>query len=321
MQDGSNSLLNTIGVFETAARLKSFKLAADELCLTPSAVSHRIKNFEQRLDILLFSRAKNAIKLTPDGERLYRAVSAPVSQIHSAICAVQSTAVKGVTVRTNITLAARWLIPRLAEFRSIHPEINLKIISFNDVHGGSYDETDITIIYERADNLITNGIQILSDFSAPVIAPHLIKKGEGLKELLQGKWPAISCTEANWEWRLWAAENDIDFETLPSRDYFSIDETAIEGAIAGLGMVMMPPFIIERELDRGDLVYIPGVKPVHIGGYWLISDQSPKKLVREVRKWLLKHETLHFPQSGKKNQFRKKKPKKRINLTKDYSPS
>jgi DNA-binding transcriptional LysR family regulator len=74
MADSPNSLFNAIGVFETAARLKSFKLAANELNLTPSAVSHRIKSFEQRLDISLFTRENNNIDLTADGRRLYLAV-------------------------------------------------------------------------------------------------------------------------------------------------------------------------------------------------------------------------------------------------------
>jgi DNA-binding transcriptional LysR family regulator len=203
---------------------------------------------------------------------------------------VQYNTSKVVTIRTNITLAARWLIPRLAEFRSIHPEINLKIISYNDVHGGSSVQADITITYERVDTPITDGVQILSDFSAPVISPQLIEEGEGIAEISSGKWPAISYTDSNCEWRLWASENEIDFKMLRTGDYFCIDETAIEGAIAGLGMVLMPPFIIERELSRGDLVYIPGTKPVHIGGYWLISDTAMLKHARIVRRWLLEYE-------------------------------
>ncbi len=285
---GASALLNGMGIFEAVARVKSFKFAAEELRLTASAISHSIRNLEERIQVRLFNRERNVISMTPEGETLYRAISMPISQIYSAIHEIEQNSTNSVTIRCNTTLAGHWLIPLLGIYRATDPDVDFHVLTFDDVHGGSRDTADITINYEKVNETTKNaGVLLLTDHSAPVIAPSLVEDGDNLADINDGKWSAISCTDDNWDWEMWSNKNSVDFGALIWRDYFSIDDTAIEAAVGGMGMILQPRFMIEKELVRGDLVFVPDAKPVHIGEYRMITTESPKKIVRTISNWLL----------------------------------
>ncbi|ENW81199.1 hypothetical protein F909_02490 [Acinetobacter sp. ANC 3929] len=118
--------LQALKAFESAARLGSFKLAAEELSLTPTAISHHVSNLESRLNVDLFYRQVRKISLTETGEKLATAISKGFRTIEDALEEV-STAGKVIKITTTSSLAAMILIPAMQTFSQLYPEISLEI--------------------------------------------------------------------------------------------------------------------------------------------------------------------------------------------------
>lgn len=121
--------LNSLVLFEAAARLMNFSRAAEELSLTPSAVSHGIKQLEASLGVPLFLREPRALALTPEGERLYRCVGVSLAAIAETIetIADRSAGRSDLVIAVSTSMAAHWLLPRLSSFRRAFPSVRLRI--------------------------------------------------------------------------------------------------------------------------------------------------------------------------------------------------
>ena len=121
--------LDTLRVFEAAARLKSFKDAGDELAVTASAVSHRISSLEQELDTVLFVRHTRRIEVTPEGERLAAGVRRALAEIRRAVASVDRRDGARLRISAIPSHVTRWLAPRLFRFQHAHPEIEIQILA------------------------------------------------------------------------------------------------------------------------------------------------------------------------------------------------
>jgi len=135
--------LNSLNTFYYAAKNQSFLKAAESLFVTPSAVSHQIRNLEGILGYKLFERLDKAIRLTPQGERLYADILMPMKQLHEASRkALRMRSANTLALSVAPAFATGWLIPRLADFYSCFPEINLTVVAtteFADFHTGTFD--------------------------------------------------------------------------------------------------------------------------------------------------------------------------------------
>src|ERR1700757_5041143 len=112
--------LTSLRAFETAARLRSFKKAAEELAVTATAISHRIRVLEEYLERPLFLRKVRAVELTPDGQTLFAAVSSSFQTIAVAIEQVRKPRRVSVTLSATPAFATKWLVPKLASFQAAH---------------------------------------------------------------------------------------------------------------------------------------------------------------------------------------------------------
>lgn len=124
--------LSKLHTFEVAARHGSFSLAAQELSMTPSAISHRINKLEQEMDVKLFERAHRKILLTTEGKRIYAALSRTLNDLNQEILDVKNEEISGtLTIYSRPTFAQSWLVPRIAEFKQRYPAITLKLLTGN----------------------------------------------------------------------------------------------------------------------------------------------------------------------------------------------
>ena len=122
--------LSLFHTFEAVARRKSFTLAADELCLTQSAVSRQIRALEDQLGLPLFRRLHRAIALTAEGQRLFEAVTRGLREIETCIADLRAaTANPQITVSASVAFSYFWLMPRLERFSARHPEIDLRVLA------------------------------------------------------------------------------------------------------------------------------------------------------------------------------------------------
>ena len=277
--------LNAARVFTVAARHGTISGAAAELGVTPSAVSHQIKNLEIVIGVSLFLRGNNSIRLTDAGRRFHEDASAAIAMIDRSAAALRRGEDE-IVVRVSVSLAVRWLIPALERFKRLHPDVRVRVETTHLSDESLGQSTDVAITYRRIGDDPAQGALLLRDLSRPVLSPVLFAASSYRGPQDIGNIPAIKCTADNWDWRLWAKEMNIAAHKIMIVDEFDTDDAALHAAVAGLGMVLAPALMTAVEIDSGALIELPGFQPVEVGRYILISGQRQVRAVRRFCDWL-----------------------------------
>lgn len=314
MQTMRGLSLNAVRVFEVAARNGSLKLAGAELSVTPSAVSHQIKSLEEALGVVLFERRNNAIVISEAGQQFLEDVAPALANIQRAAQALRRSASE-VVVRASVSLAVRWLIPRLEDFKKRYPLIRIRLETTRDPKVLLTPDVDLAIAYHRVPDRTKAGaswnatqehlgLRLMRDVSRPVLAPALLAKSHYEKLADISSIPVLSATEDDWDWRAWSASPEVRdslgrhsaeqpaFESIRVIDRFDTDDAAIHGAVAGIGMILMPPVMTQREIDAGSLVELPGAPAVLLGAFHLTVTPRPRPVVEKFRRWLLEDDLM-----------------------------
>ncbi|OCC01985.1 hypothetical protein BA190_26090 [Labrys sp. WJW] len=278
--------LNAVRVFEAAARLGSLKAAGEELGVTASAVSHQVRHLEEGLGVRLFARSNNAIELTAEGARFAAATAPALDIIASAASALQRDA-NEVLVRASVSLALRWLIPRLGRFRQAHPSIRVRLETPVSAMA-DHDDIDLVIGYSRAENPVQGGAVLFDDVCVVVAAPDVAARyrDAGAAELA-ASGALISATQDDWDWRRWAEVNGVEWREVRMANRFEIDDAAWEAASAGLGMTLASPRLIERELRNGLLAVVGLQEGLLLGNYWVRARPPIRRGAELFLAWLL----------------------------------
>lgn len=276
--------LNTLVAFESAARLGSLKLAAAELNLTPGAVSRQVKALEDSLGVILFVRSHNAIELTASGRIFLARVNNALSEVHKGVGEVSGQPAK-LTIRAPLTLTQRWLIPRLDDFRSSHPGIDLR---FRTVNAATSEGFDVEISYMRgAPRLDDAKVAVfLVDYTIPICLPELLKaeKGRIRPERLLS-FPILQDTADGWSWRRWCESAGIPFQPRAGSLMFDTDEAAIDACLSGLGIAQASLAFIADLLQSGAVKpACPSAETV-LGAYFAIT-HVPSRRADAFVAWL-----------------------------------
>lgn len=277
--------------FEAAARLESFTLAAAELSLTPSAISHQVRELEAHFGRPLFLRRNRRVEPTPEGRRLLDSL-ARVFDVIEAACREVTLAPQAQVLALHCppSLASQWLGPRLSQFMQAHPEINIRLTSGAEpIDLTRVREVDVAISYgqppQRAGVVCTPlGLERV----VPLCSPRLLREGVSPEDLL-GQVVLIDSLLSDIGWPRWFALNGLK---LPARPRPSFDRAAlaISAAVDGVGVALESSRLAERELQRGDLVELgqgrfrPMEQHIHYLAYRSGERQLPK--VRALREWL-----------------------------------
>jgi len=277
--------LTELRAFEAAARLLSFKRAAAELGVTPTAVSHQIRLLELHCGTPLFRRRPRPLALTRSGQALFPPVHEAFRSIAGALLAARGS---GGHVRLRVTctnaFAARWLLPRLPDWRAAHADAGLEIIGTDTVLDLMAGDADVAIRYARRPPPTFTAVELARDTFHVVASPALVASAQSplpLAELARFPLLEIGWPEGDAEaptWRLWQDEarrhhGDVpDMASLPSIS-FREESHAIEAAIAGQGLAICSDFLIRRELTNGSLV---PVSEVTLPGYGFYVIYPPK---------------------------------------------
>ncbi len=285
MQKFAQISLNAIRIFATVARNNSISLAADELGVTPSAVSHQIKNLETSLGVTLFSRGNNSIILTDAGRSFLEDANPGLNILNQAAEKLLRDT-NEIVVRVSVTLAVRWLIPALEKFKKQYPEAKIRVETspLSDI---TLDRSaDVAITYRRYAQYDCEGEKLLADICRPVLSPNLLcSTGYKVPDDI-GRVPALQCTPDNWDWELWANQTSVPENRINITDQFDIDDAALHAAVAGLGMVLSPALMSRTEINTGALVVLPGFKAVELGRYYLLTGLRRDGIVKQFRNWL-----------------------------------
>ncbi|MFV0299145.1 MAG: transcriptional regulator GcvA [Hyphomicrobiaceae bacterium] len=252
--------LNALRAFEATARHLSFTVAADELFVTPAALSHQIKGLEDFLGQRLFVRRPRAIALTPAGEALYPGLHAAFLQIrHSVELLDRAKADNVLVISAPPGFTAKWLVPRLYRFLMAHPEIDARISSTLSMANFTTDNVDIAI---RNTLNISRGYsaqRLLSITLLPVMSPRLVEKhGIGvpadLAKVMLIHDEMLGNLSGLPGWTDWLAAAKVKGVNLARGLRFSSSDHAMNAAIEGAGVLLGYKALVHDDLRCGRLV-------------------------------------------------------------------
>ncbi len=280
--------LTALRAFEAAARHLSFKHAAAELSLTPTAISHQIRQLEDHLGVRLFVRGTRRVDLTPAGQTLFPPLRDGFDAMARAVQTVRpTTGPRTLVLSTTMAFASQWLLPRLARFASAHADIALHLHTSDepvDLHGGA---AQLAIRYGRGSYPGLKGVPLLPSRFAPVCAPALhVRDIEDLTRvpLIGFEWYRRDATTPDWP--LWFER--AGRAPLPRQLHFSDEVHAIQAAIAGQGVALINLALAADALRSGMLrqPFGPEVAGHAFHLVWPEAlDADPD--VARVRAWLL----------------------------------
>ena len=293
--------LTALRAFEAAARLLSFQNAAKELGLTATAISHQVRLLEEFCGKPLFLRRPRPLSLTQVGARLLPTISQGLDLFADGLATVTSPASKRLRITATNAFASRWIMPRMSEWRTIHPDIGLDIIGTDDVLDLAKDQIDIAIRYAREEPKGFTCSKVGHDNYILVASPTLVGPGPidlsaqelAAFPLIDGQWPEDSPNPPMWfEWERVAREMGTTVPDLAKHTALRVREDlhGIEAAIAGYGVAICSNVLVARELTDGRLIK---VSTLALEGYSFflvqLSKHSHQKSIRAFEAWIAGH--------------------------------
>ncbi len=240
--------------FESAARHQSFTKAADELNLTQSAICRQIGGLESFLNVELFRRSRRGVVLTEAGVAYSRKVAAQLDAVERDTLALMGNqGTTSIELAVVPTFGTQWLLPRLRAFQQLHPEVTVHLTNrtrpflFADTH------FDAAIYYGDAEWSGTEAHFLMHEHLLPVCSPALLGDAPVDAERI-ANLPLLQQTTRPYAWRQWFAAQGMNVArdmTGPRLELFSM---LAQAAQHEMGIALIPPFLIQRELEEGSLV-------------------------------------------------------------------
>ena len=256
--------LGTLRTFEAVARHLSFTMAATDMALTQSAVSHQIRALEDHLGARLFQRRHRGIEITPEGRTFLEGVRAGLDSIMLATERIRNQHRVGVlTVASPAAFAIWWLVPRLGRFAALYPDIEVRIATSDGREPDLLrDGIDIAIVKRSAKEAARNPLEmpLLSERVFPVCSPSLLNGASLLRNASDlVRYPLIECDAAETEdsefcWSAWLPRLGLDGPPSPRLLRFSEFGPALSAAVDGLGIALGRSPMVDAELAAGRLV-------------------------------------------------------------------
>ncbi len=253
--------LNSLRAFETAARHLSFTKAAEELHVTPAAISHQIKALEEQMGVPLFRRLTRALRLTEAGQAALPSLRDGFDKLADGVDLLRAHDESGaITVSLDPSFAAKWLVPRLDRFRAAHPDLDVRLDATDKLADFQRDNVDLAIRYGGGNYLGLEVERLLSEEIFPVCSPKLLEGPAPLAQpgdlrhhtLIHLEWGSEDVTAPTWRmWLLAAGVHDIDFTRGP---VFSMTSLALQAAIEGQGVALASSFLVADDLAADRLV-------------------------------------------------------------------
>jgi LysR family glycine cleavage system transcriptional activator len=294
--------LNGLQAFEAAARHMSFAQAADELNLTPSAVSYQVRTLEERLGVELFARLNRAIALTEAGEALYPDIREAFTRMRIAVDKLSADTPENVlVVSTGPSFAAKWLSPRLFSFMDQHPQIEVRISASLKLVDFNRDGVDVGVRFGPGNYPGLDHFKLMGDEVTVVAAPSFLKE-HPLKDaaailgnpLIIDESMIFTKEAPTWEDWFAAANVPIDGEVRGLR--FNHADHAIDAAARGVGIALARTSLAQNDINNGLLVEPFPDSRLHTSlAFYLVMPPTArlKPKVEAFTRWM--HDELGLP--------------------------
>ena len=288
--------LNSLRAFETAGRLLSFSKAADELNVTPGAISQQIRSLEDFLEISLFKRRNRSIVLTDSGQIFLPLLSDGFSSITQAVDAVRkSQRDDTLTISAAPSFTSKWLIPRLCKFQAHYPDIDVRIDASNRLVDFVREDIDVGIRFGTGDFPDLNSVYLFSFDLIPVCSPGLLNQDKGMTSpddlrhytLLHGNYEDV---DSSWpDWGMWLATAGVDDIDVSRGIFFNQSEMIMEAALEGQGVALVASVMAVDEIEAGRLIQPFETRlPVRLCYHLVTTEQKARsEKVTAFRNWLV----------------------------------
>jgi LysR family glycine cleavage system transcriptional activator len=282
--------LRNLRAFCVAARQLSFKFAADELCLTPSAVSHQMKELETILGMRLFERRTRALELTTAGLRLLREIEPLLEGLDRALAQLaRGDGRETLRVRAPALFASELLIPRLEEFCEAHPSIDVQLDTRDPRPVTHSPSADVSIVLADTPPAGVRSTRLFSSPLTAVCAPQHAGRVARLGREVFGTLPLIVDRNRPFAWSRWAEE--VGLERPEPRQLIEFDTmtAAVRAAERGLGIALVPVRLCQSWMRAGALVRVFAVELATPEAYYLVSRtrDAERPPVKALTRWAL----------------------------------
>lgn len=248
--------LTSLRAFEAVARRSSFKAAAEELFVTPTAISHQIRQLEAHLGLRVLERTPRAVRLTAEGSVLYEATASGFAEIARAVALLRRRHDSAILTLTSTTaFLSHWMVPRLAELRRLLPDVDLRLHASDAIVELRAGHVDAAIRYGKGPFAGVASIPLRHDVFGPVCSPGLgVSKLDDLRRatLIHVEGRRVPMPSPDWpRWCAKAGLRDVDTRAGLR---FPDSTLAVQAAIAGQGIAIVSLVLVADALDAGLLV-------------------------------------------------------------------
>lgn len=274
--------LNALRAFEASARHLNFRLAAEELGVTQGAVAQQVRGLEARLGEPMFDRLPRGLRLTEAGRRFHPPLRRAFRLIEGAVG--EFSVHRQITISVTPSFASKWLVPRLSDFTSLHPDIQVQIDAREGLADFNRDGVDIAVRQSRKPVMAGHhAAPLFSTEFMVVCAPDLARQVSEPSDLLQH----VLLSDSHGLWPLFLEHAGVFGH--PRMMTFNQTSLAIDAAISGQGFALANAPLVATELASGRLV--TPLKQVLFDdlGFHVVTPKKPRQpeLVAKVRDWLL----------------------------------
>lgn len=284
--------LTSLRAFEAACRLESFAAAAEELSVTPSAVSHQIKSLEDHLGVVLFRRAARAVIPTAAARQAYPGLRRGFDEMASAMDLVRPPKSGPLVVSVVPSFAMKWLIPRLDRGPA---DIQVQIVATRDYADLLAGEADLAVRFGMGNYPGLETVRLFEETIVPLAAPTLLEHGPplagpgdlGRVTLLHDDSMTFDPLAPDWRtWLAAAGAPEIDSAGGPR---FTASENVLQAALAGAGVALGRWSLAADDIEAGRLVVPFGPSLTLTPAYYLVTapGRSGRPEIQAFRDWLL----------------------------------
>lgn len=282
--------LNGLKAFECAARHMSFTKAAEELNVTQTAISHQIRRLEEELGVSLFLRLKDGLALTEDGQAYWPGIRSAFHELrHSTQALLESRHNSVLTINTLVSVASKWLLPRLPSFQQAFPAIDVRISASTELVDFRRGGIDAAIRYGRGDWKGLRADFLMSDEIFPVCSPALAKTLSTPADLASHTLLQVSGVTAS-DWGAWLRTAGQSPQLADgSRLTFDLAMMAVQAAVDGQGVCIGRSTYVDDDLRAGRLVVPFDLRLKDELGFYLVTphETAQAKKIVAFRTWLL----------------------------------
>jgi LysR family transcriptional regulator, glycine cleavage system transcriptional activator len=284
--------LNGLRAFEAAARHMSFTLAAAELNVTQTAISHQIRRLEEQIGLPLFIRRNRELALTREAQDYLPLVRSAFQDLRQATARLRRPDHDALlTVSTTASLATKWLVSRVAAFQDAHPGIEIRITTSAHLVDFRRDEVDMAVRFGRGHWPGLRADWLMAEHIFPVCSPALLNSGKPLRRPQDLAHHTLLHTMVSREdWQLWLTAAGLPV-SIAARRGLTFDQgfMAVQAATEGLGVALGRTHLVEADIAAGRLVAPFDMELPQDAGYYVVTPETTAEApkIALFRQWLI----------------------------------